>query len=49
VRPADNREVMCSNHIGPIIRFSFMFFSEPLLDQHYVNMVFRQQPLFKNQ
>jgi hypothetical protein len=29
VRPADNREVMCSNHIGPIKRFSFSFLLEP--------------------
>jgi hypothetical protein len=26
VRPADNREVMCSNHIGPILFHFFIFF-----------------------
>jgi hypothetical protein len=27
VRPADNREVMCSNHIGPILHILILFFS----------------------
>jgi hypothetical protein len=26
VRPADNREVMCSNHIGPILHILVLFF-----------------------